>query len=507
MNRRPASAGTTPTVPRVRHARPRVHEDAVDVTPRILFTTEGTYPSVMGGVSTWCDQLIRGLSDQEFHVLQVVGPLPATAVYELPSNVTALNTVHLWRPRTDVRRPRRRMDRVGFELGLENLLRFAHDDLDGFARGLRMLARLGAHVDLWAAFEHPAAWRLVAENLSDLTDEAPSLAEVTLAVNWLRATLAPLLYVPPEVDQAHTTSNGLSAIPAWLASREHGVPLMLTEHGLYLRERYLGLSSEQNPPALKLLRARFYRALARLMYRDADLVVSVSEFNRAWQIRLGAPVERTRVVYNGVAPTDFPVAADAAANEPTVGWVGRVDPIKDLETLVRAFVHVADASPRARLRLFGPVPKGNERYHRRVVDLISDLRLGDNVTFEGPVRPVHQAYHAADVVALSSVSEGFPYVAIEAMMCGRPVVATRVGGVGEAVGTYGRMVEPRDPLRLGNALTELLLDAPLRRGLGAGARERALSLFTLARMHDGYRSLYGELAGRPTNVALAGSAA
>lgn len=469
---------------------------------RILFTTEGTYPSVMGGVSTWCDQLVRGLAGQRFHLVEVTGPLPTSPAYDLPENVDALDTVHLWKrrhadaPRTGARAHLR------FGTGLERLLRFAEGDLASFGDGLRTLARLGDQVDLWPWFERPVAWDEVRTTMTQLLGEPPKLAEVAVGLNWLRGTLVPVLRVPPPADQAHTTSNGLSAIPAWLAAREHGIPLMLTEHGLYLRERYLSLTSEENPPAVKLLRARFYRALAELMYADADLVVSVSEFNRAWQIRLGAPVERTRVVYNGVAPTAFPDGGDRPQADPTVAWVGRIDPIKDLETLVASFEHVRRAAPRARLRLFGPVPTGNETYRRRVGDLVRRLDLERNVAFEGPVSPVHHAYHASDLVALSSISEGFPYVAIEAMMCRRPVVATKVGGVGEAVGAFGRMVEPRNPDQMGEALQELLLDAPLRRELGAGARERALSLFTLERMFDGYRRLYGELAGHELAVTV-----
>ena len=450
----------------------------------------------MGGVSTWCDQLVRGLAEQEFHLLEVTGPLATTPAYGLPDNVVGLSSIRLWRRRCTISAPRstRAPPDACFESGFEHLLRFAADDLDSFAAGMRVLARYGSHEDLWDRFERPAVWQQVREALQRLIGEVPRLAEVAVAVNWLRGTLVPLLYVPPPADQAHTTSAGLSAIPAWLAAREHGIPLMLTEHGLYLRERYLSLNSEQNPPAVKLLRARFYRALAQLMYTEADLVVSVSEFNRTWQIELGAPVERTRVVYNGVAPHSFPDAGDAFQAMPTVSWVGRIDPVKDLETLVAAFRQVKDSESSARLRLFGPVPQGNESYFQRVTKLIRDLELKKNVSFEGPVSPVHRAYHAADVVALSSISEGFPYVAIEAMMCGRPVVATRVGGVGEAVGSFGRMVEPRSPSEMGAALLELLHDGTLRRQLGVGARERALQLFTLDRMHHGYRGLYGELA-------------
>lgn len=470
---------------------------------RILFTTEGTYPSIMGGVSTWCDQLVRGLSKHEFHVLQVTGPLPMQPAYTLPPNVVKVTSLPLWKPRDAARPPRgtRKAVHASFDGGIEQLLRFSQDDLAGFRAGLTSLSRLGTYVDLWPYFQDPSVWQHVREVMHVLRGEAPTVAEVGLAVTWLRGTLVPLLHLPPPADQAHTTSNGLSAIPAWLAAREHGIPLMLTEHGLYLRERYLSLSSDENPPALKLLRARFYRAVAQLMYADADLIVSVSEFNRAWQIQLGAEVERTRVVYNGVAPSAFPAASDASQVEPTVAWVGRVDPIKDLATLITSFHDVAAHAPKARLRLFGPVPKGNERYRAELDALVQRLRLEAHVSFEGPISPIHRAYHAADLLALSSVSEGFPYVAIEAMMCGRPVVATRVGGVGEAVGAFGRMVEPRNATQMGAALSELLDDAPLRKQLGAGARQRALSLFTLDRMYDGYRRLYGELSHRSSAAA------
>lgn len=467
-----------------------------------MFTTEGTYPSVVGGVSTWSDQLVRGLEHLDFHVVEVTGPRPTEPAYDLPANVVAFDSLHLWTPRYGRSSRSATATKRRFESGLERLLRFVHEDHESFAEGLIELARLGEHNDLWPCFERNAVWGLVGDAMEQLMGEPPHLAEVATGISWLRGTLVPLLYLPPPADQAHTTSNGLSAIPAWLASKEHSIPLMLTEHGLYLRERYLSMNGEENPPPVKLVRARFYRVLAELMYADADLVVSVSEFNRAWQIQLGAPVERTRVVYNGVAPSAFPDAGDLPQADPTVAWVGRIDPIKDLETLVSSFEHVKKAAPQARLRLFGPVPRGNEGYRAKVGELVRRLNLASHVRFEGPVKPVHHAYHSSDVVALSSVSEGFPYVAIEAMMCRRPVVATMVGGVGEAVGSFGRMVEPRNPHQLGEALSELLLDGPLRRELGAGARERALSLFTLERMYGSYERLYGELATQPSEVAI-----
>lgn len=460
---------------------------------RILLTTEGTYPHVLGGVSTWCDQLLQGLTEHEFHVLAITGPRPVKPVYTIPANVTRLTTLHLWKHHSHALNSHK-SSAPAFGSALRSLLQFTNEDLDSFATGLQMLTRLGSKADLHHLFKSEAAWQEVRLALQGLLGEPPAIAEVTLALHWLRSTLVPLLIMPIRSDQAHTVSNSLCAIPAWLMAKEYDVPLMLTEHGLYLRERYLGFSSEHDPSGVKFLRARFYKTLAQLMYRDADLVVSVSEFNRAWQIRLGAPTSRTRVVYNGVAPQFFPLADDRAQKMPTVSWVGRIDPLKDLETLIKSFSYVKPVVSNALLRLYGPIPKGNEWYFNKLASLVNSSKLNENVSFEGPISPVHHAYHAADVVALSSISEGFPYTPIEAMMCGKPVVATRVGGVGEAIGSVGRLVEPRNPGELGAALAELLLDVPLRKELGQGARSRALEYFTLDHMNGAYRQLYSDLS-------------
>jgi glycosyltransferase involved in cell wall biosynthesis len=198
-------------------------------------------------------------------------------------------------------------------------------------------------------------------------------------------------------------------------------------------------------------------------------------------------------VHNGIDLKAFPVATAEPA-VPTLVFVGRIDPLKDIETLLRAFAEVRVTVPQCRLRIFGPTPEGGEEYFGRCLELAGKLGLQDgSTTFEGPISPTVKAYHAGHVLVLTSISEGLPYVVLEAMASGRPVVATDVGGVSEGVGSAGILVPPRDPSAVAAACARLLTDHNLRQVLARKARDRAVQLFAAERCFAMYRALYEEL--------------
>ena len=151
-----------------------------------------------------------------------------------------------------------------------------------------------------------------------------------------------------------------------------------------------------------------------------------------------------------------------------------------------------DVLPGARLRMFGA--RVSAAYGRRCDALVEELGLGASAVFEGEVDAPAEAYRAGQVVLLTSISEGFPFAVLEAMACGRPVVATDVGGVAEALGDHGILVSPRDPAGVAEATVTLLRDPELRRSLGRRARERVISHFTLSRCVASYRELYRDVA-------------
>jgi polysaccharide biosynthesis protein PelF len=121
------------------------------------------------------------------------------------------------------------------------------------------------------------------------------------------------------------------------------------------------------------------------------------------------------------------------------------------------------------------------------------LGLQDNVIFGGFAASAAAAYNEGDFVVLSSISEGFPYSVVEAMMCGRTVVGTDVGGVSEALDGVGIVVEPRNPQDMAAGILQLIEDPLLARVWGDRARSRALERFSLQQCNAAYLSLYQHL--------------
>jgi glycosyltransferase involved in cell wall biosynthesis len=317
-----------------------------------------------------------------------------------------------------------------------------------------------------------------------------TLRQADDAAVLLEHAVRPLAAAVPDVDVVHANANGLSSLVAMAAKWRTGVPFVMTEHGVYLRERYL--AAAEQAPGVKAAMLRFHRALARLAYAEADRITPVSAFNQRWEIRHGADPAKIRVIPNGVDPQRYPPLPDEPP-VPTIAWVGRIDPLKDLETLIRALHLVRAKVPDARLHLAGPVPVGNEAYADTCHKLVAELGVADAVTFAGPCASSRDAYAAGHVVALSSISEGMPYTVIEAMMCGRATVSTDVGGVAEVVGDTGRVVAPRDPAAFAAACVDLLTDPARRRDLANRARERALGRYTLEQCVGSYRRTYSDV--------------
>ncbi|MEV3990834.1 GT4 family glycosyltransferase PelF [Streptomyces sp. NPDC049837] len=468
----------------------------------VTMLTEGTYPHVHGGVSTWCDQLVRGMPEVDFQVLALTGSGREPVTWELPTNLYRHTSFPLWGPAQGRSRPLIGRERRRFTDTYERFLLSILDPSAGcdFATSLYDLALLARRGRLSAALRSESVlrslmWIWTMPHLKTAAAR-PTVHDALTATDLLEHALRPLAARIPDDCVAHAVSSGLATLPALAAQHFDGVPFLLTEHGIYLRERYLGYRSAAQRWPVKALMLGFYRELNTLGYRKADLITPCNQYNRRWEERGGAPADRIRTVYNGVDPHAFPLAGPEPA-VPTLSWCGRIDPIKDLETLIRAYAIARAEVPELRLRLFGPVPAGNEDYRTKLEKLAADLGVTDGIAYEGRISDVASAYAAGHLVMLSSISEGFPFSLIEAMSCGRATVSTDVGGVREAVGDTGLVVPPREPAVMAEAVLTLLRDDARRAELGRRARQRVVDQFTLRRSVDGFRRIYLELAGHP----------
>ena len=132
-------------------------------------------------------------------------------------------------------------------------------------------------------------------------------------------------------------------------------------------------------------------------------------------------------------------------------------------------------------------------YYENCKRRVAEMHLENNVTFAGSTKEPWKAYSNADVVAIPSISEGFPFAALEAMLCGAAIVATDVGGVAEAIGDCGLLVPAKTPQAMAEAITFLLSDPATRERLGRNARARALEHFTEQQFLDSYENTYQQL--------------
>ena len=459
----------------------------------VALVTEGTYPYHFGGVSVWCDQLIRAMPDHTFTVVALVGTGAEQAVWALPANVHAVDPVPMWGPPIGPRTGRRARPAFLTILRqfLEVLLDPAATDPGRFGEVLRALGEYGRRESLTDSFVTQGAVRLLSDAWHGYGSgpAGPTLHDALTALELLEHALRPLCREPVRADVVHTSTSGLGALPALAATWHYGTPMVVSDHGVYLREQYLHSRGGPYRWPVRALYLSFLRQLCALAYREAATVTSCNLYNQRWQEQLGAPTAALRTVYNGVNVAEFP-ALSAEPDVPTIVWVGRIDPIKDIETLLRSFAQVRHELPEARLRMYGPTPSGMEGYLRRCQKLATELGIADAATFEGRADDLRGAYESGHVVVLCSVSEGLPFTVIEAMTFARPCVATDVGGVTEALGDTGIAVPPRQPQALARACLALLRDTALRRRLGAAGRERALAHFTVDRAITAFTEIY-----------------
>ncbi len=251
-------------------------------------------------------------------------------------------------------------------------------------------------------------------------------------------------------------------------------------------------------------RVRCFEMLERWAMRSADRVVAVSRGYAEILQSKGIPARQISVVPNAVDLSRFqsngrdPVQKRRelgfAPDEFLIATVGRLSPEKAQGDLLTAFGQVVSEFPKARLLIVGDGPLRSELEEK------ARLLPADTVSFVGFRRDVHEIMPIIDLFALSSLTEGLPNVVLEAFACGKPVVATAVGGVPEIVehGVSGLLVPPDRPATFAQAIARCLEAPQVGAAMGFAGYERVNSKFSFELQTERLEGIYASVLDRCT---------
>jgi len=325
---------------------------------------------------------------------------------------------------------------------------------------------------------HPTGeLRRRAEEGLDLIPLAPR-AELDLAAAWRLSRVVKQL--KPDIVHAHDP---------------HGVAMASFALSL-------GGSTASGPALIASRRVDFHlkgNSLSRWKHRQVDCFIAASEAIRQILLHDGVEADRAVTVHEGI-DVEHVVAADPVNvhetfwlphQAPVVGNVAALVPHKGQRYLIEAAHLVVQEIPDARFVILGE-GELREQLERQV----HDHHLEKHVLLPGFRTDVLGCIKGFDLFAMSSVTEGLGTSLLDAMACGRPIVATEAGGIPEIVedGVNGRLVPPRDARALARAIVDALKDEPLRRRMGAAGLARVHERFTVERMVDETASVYARVA-------------
>jgi len=485
---------------------------------------EGTFPYVSGGVSSWVNQIIRGFPQYKFALI-FIGSQPedyGDMKYALPDNVVHLE-VHYLNNKQEMPQVRpMHGDPATFAnvRHMHECFRFPDTHKDGLETFRKLIPEMheggGAGLDTFLYSEE--SWAFVKEKYQQHCSD-PSFVDYFWTVRsmhtpvWMLAEIA-RNFIP--VRALHTVSTGYAGLLGALLKERTGCPLILSEHGIYTKERKIDLFQAQwvrdnrnvfqrDPTEISYFRQlwiRFFQALGTRCYDSSDHIVALFEANRLRQVEDGAAAERTSNIPNGVNVPRFAAlrALRPASPPPVLCLIGRVVPIKDIKTYIRAMRTIVNRMPQAEGWIAGPEDEDPD-YVAECRDLVDGLGLTDNVKFLG-FQQMTELLPKVGLGVLSSISEGLPLVLLEGFAAGVPAVSTDVGscrqliyGLDEqdqAFGAAGRIVGIADPQALAEAALELLTDEAAWHAASEAGIKRVETYYTQERMFDSYRAIYEE---------------
>ncbi len=479
---------------------------------KVMMINWDGYPNITsGGIYSWEKLMIDNMPDYEFIILNLLSNSNANGKYTVPNQVKQVITIPMFGSNRYqefydekksllakiLRTTRRRVIENQFIFLFRDFLLNAISSISDpikLADSIFNIHKFMTKYDIKKCLEHPKTW----DTFLQILVEDPLYKNITIGdaatiFHVIQRNLQLIAVNIPRCDLVHCSLAWFPSVMAICAKMEYGCSILVTEHGIAFKELFCYYSTILHTEPISFFCKVFAANIIRVVYSMADRIAPVCHFNTQWEKKLDADNLKIKVIYNGIDVSKFkPMYIKKEQQRATVVYVGRITGVKGVVPLIQSIKYVKEAIPDILCLIYGTSTEID--FSNKCIQMVKELGLENNVKFMGGTKEAEKAYNLADVVVNFSLAEGFPFSVIEAMACGKVVVATDVGGVKEALENCGLLLKSSShPSEFANAIVKVLTDEKLRYKLEASALRRVKELFTMEKMLEQYRTEYWNL--------------
>lgn len=466
---------------------------------RVCLIAEGSYPYVASGVSSWIQTLITSMPDVEFVLYTIAAETKQKGKfkYDFPPNLVAIHEVFLdthlqehanWGKRYNLSDEQKK-----------DLFALVSGSGDIHWPSFFALIRGNTFSNVGEFLSSKDYYDMIEQMACTQYSQVP-FTELFWTVSSM---ILPLFLIIcediPEADLYHAVSTGYAGVIGALAKTVYDKPLLLTEHGIYSREREEEIiKASWVKGYFKDLWINYFYTLSSSIYSLSDEVITLFGRNKEIEIELGCDEDKIRIIPNGINIDDFAaVRRTMPEDRIRIGAVVRLVPIKDIKMMIQMFALVEQAFPTAELYIMGPAEEDSD-YYEECMQLVELLGL-KNIIFTGMVQ-IKDYLGDMDILVLTSISEGQPLAILEGFACAKPFVCTNVGGCRELIegrddlfGPAGYVVPIMHYEEMAHYVIKLCDDTALRLEMGQNGFARVAAHYKRSTFIESYEEIYRRL--------------
>jgi len=482
----------------------------------VCLVLEGTYPYVMGGVSKMTHDLIVAQQHLKFSILTLLAPNSKRELkYQLPENVIDLKVIELQNIKPESEALSKNKRKKFFDQIKTPILNLqSNATLTDVETIIRLVQQVQNRLGPKTLLNSQEAWEFMTMVYEKMLSKNCFLDYFWSWRSLFGGFFSMFLTDIPKARCYHSQCTGYAGLFLARVHVETGKPCLLTEHGIYTNERRIEIGSadwlnDQHSLNLivdeggldKNLRNYWidnFIGYSKLCYQACERIVTLYEGNQILQIADGAEKEKLQVIPNGIDYDTFSRIERHEGHPPTIALIGRVVPIKDIKTFIRACIQLRNSVPEVRVWIMGPTDE-DEDYYRECAEMVDLAEANENIQFTGKVN-IKEYLPEVDIMALTSISEGQPLVILEAGAAGIPTVTTNVGACKEMIfgrsdekpnlGPGGEVCSLASPYEIAIAMRRLIEDKGFYAQCCEAIQKRVKLYYNKPQENESYRKLY-----------------